>query len=48
MQLAVGLRGAVAYGLVIQIKNDAIETATLFIVVVTTLVLGGLTGMHIV
>ncbi len=45
MQLATGLRGAVAYGLVIQIKNDAIETATLFIVVVTTLVLGGLTGM---
>ncbi|GAB4823231.1 hypothetical protein N2152v2_010277 [Parachlorella kessleri] len=53
MLWAVGLRGAVAYGLVINLPRadqpgkmgiPAIETATLFIVVVTTLGLGSATG----
>ena len=53
MLWAVGLRGAVAYGLVINLPRGdtpgetgipAIETATLFIVVVTTLGLGSATG----
>jgi sodium/hydrogen exchanger 8 len=53
MLWAVGLRGAVAYGLVINLPRadhpqetgiPAIETATLFIVIVTTLVLGSATG----
>lgn len=53
MLWAVGLRGAVAYGLVINMPRPdnpdrtgipAIETATLLIVVVSTLVLGSATG----
>ncbi|PSC74995.1 sodium hydrogen exchanger 3 [Micractinium conductrix] len=53
MLLAVGLRGAVAYGLVINLPRSdrpgetgipAIETAALLIVVVTTLGLGSATG----
>ena len=50
---AVGLRGAVAYGLALnlpQIEGEsdegipAIESATLVIVVLSTLILGGATG----
>ena len=41
-----GLRGAIAYALAVNMPtgNRAIETTTLFVVVSTTLVLGGTTG----
>ena len=50
---AVGLRGAVAYGLAVNLPQlneesnqgmEAIESATLVIVVISTIVFGGLTG----
>lgn len=53
MVWAVGLRGAVAYGLAVnlpQIEGEsdegipAIESATLVIVVLSTLIIGGATG----
>lgn len=53
---AVGLRGAVAYGLAVNLPQineeskqgmEAIESATLVIVVISTIVFGGLTGERI-
>ena len=52
---ACGLRGAVAYGLAVNLPNidaeldggiPAIESATLVIVLVSTLLFGGITGAH--
>ncbi len=53
---AVGLRGAVAYGLAVNLPQineesnqgiQSIESATLVIVVISTIVFGGLTGVHV-
>lgn len=53
---ACGLRGAVAYGLAVNLPNidaesdegiPAIESATLVIVLVSTLLFGGITGTNI-
>ena len=55
MMFAVGLRGAVAYGLVLNLPASgsdtgngipAVESATLVIVLATTLVFGGATGRY--